>query len=82
VLLSYGNRVLPKGVDVRFSDDEGKTWSDPFRVVAFEEAGGYPASVQLPDGRVLTAYYARRIAGHDQYHMGVVVWDPAATRRR
>lgn len=81
LLLSYGNRVVPKGVDVRFSDDHGLTWSDPFRVVEFEDDGGYPSSVQLPDGRVLTAYYARRIAGHDRYHMGVVVWDPQTTRR-
>jgi len=80
VLLSYGNRLDPKGVDVRFSDDEGQTWSEPFRVVDFQSDGGYPSSVQLPDGRVLTAYYARRIANHDRYHMGVVVWDPATTR--
>ena len=82
VLLSFGNRVTPKGVDVRFSDDQGQTWGAPFRVVDFEDDGGYPSSVQLPDGRVLTAYYARRIAGHDRYHMGVVVWDPTSTRRR
>ena len=81
LLLSYGNRVTPKGVDVRFSDDEGQTWSKPFRVLDFEQDGGYPSSVQLPDGRVLTAYYARRIAGHDRYHMGVVVWDPVTTRK-
>ncbi len=80
VLLSNGNRLVPKGVDVRFSDDEGATWSDPFRVVDFQGDGGYPSSVQLPDGRVLTAYYARQIAGHNRYHMGVVVWDPAAAR--
>jgi Neuraminidase (sialidase) len=82
VLLSYGNRVVPRGVDVRFSDDQGQTWSEPFRVVDFENDGGYPSSIQRPDGRVLTAYYARRIAGHDRYHMGVVVWDPVMTRRR
>ena len=82
VLLSYGNRLSPKGVDVRFSDDEGMTWSKPLRAVDFQGDGGYPSSVQLPDGQVLTAYYARRVAGHDQYHMGVVVWDPATTGDR
>ena len=79
LLLSYGNRLDPKGVDVRLSDDEGKSWSKPLRVADFLLDGGYPSSVQLPDGRVLTAYYARRIKGHDRYHMGVVVWDPAKT---
>ena len=77
VLLTYGNRLVPKGVDARFSDDEGASWSEPLRVVDFQSDGGYPSSVQLPDGRVLTAYYARRVEGHDRYHMGVVLWDPA-----
>lgn len=80
ILLSYGNRQDPKGVDVRFSDDEGKSWSEPFRVLSFEGDGGYPSSVQLPDGRIVTAYYAKRIPGFNRYHMGVVIWDPEKTR--
>lgn len=80
LLLSYGNRVDPKGVDVRFSDDEGKTWSEPLRVADFLGDGGYPSSVQLPDGQVLTAFYASRTASHPRYHMGVVVWDPRTSK--
>ena len=80
VLLTYGNRVPPKGIDVRVSDDEGASWGEPLRVADFQDDGGYPSSAQLPDGRVLTAYYARRVEGHDRYHMGVVVWDPAAAQ--
>jgi len=79
LLLSYGNRQEPKGVDIRVSRDEGQTWSQPFRVVDFIGDGGYPSSVQLVDGRILTAYYARRVQSHDRYHMGAVVWDPTAT---
>ena len=83
LLASYGNRTPnDKGVDVRFSNDEGKTWSKPGRVVDFEGDGGYPSSVQLPDGQVLTAYYARKIEGHDRYHMGVVIWDPEKSARQ
>jgi len=82
VLLTYGNRLVPKGVDVRFSDDEGTTWSKPFRVVDFQGDGGYPSSVQLPNGQMLTAYYAQRIEDHKRYHMGVVLWDPATTKAR
>jgi hypothetical protein len=82
VLLTYGNRLKPKGVDVRFSDDEGKSWSDPFRVADFQGDGGYPSSVLLPDGQVLTAYYAQSIAGYSGYHMGVVVWDPKVTKSK
>jgi hypothetical protein len=75
LLLSYGNRVDPKGVDVRFSSDEGQTWSEPLRVADFQGDGGYPSSVQLPDGQVLTAFYASRTAQHPRYHMGVCLWD-------
>ncbi len=70
LLVTYGNRTSPGGVDVRFSSDEGLTWSDPLRVVACEGDRGYPSSVQLPDGQVLTAYYAQRIEGHDRNWFG------------
>ena len=77
LLLSYGNRTRDdKGVDVRMSDDEGQTWSEPHRVCDFQGDGGYPSSVQLSTGEVLTAYYASAIAGHSGYHMGVAIWDP------
>ena len=82
VLLSYGNRQDPKGVDVRLSRDAGKTWSHACRAADFMADGGYPSSVELADGTVLTAYYARRLEGHDRYHMGTVVWDPGATFAR
>lgn len=78
LLVSYGNRAEPKGVDVRLSDDEGRTWSEPLRVADFQGDGGYPSSVQLPDGQVLTAFYAQRTPGHPRYHMGVVRWAPPA----
>jgi len=78
LVLSSGNRTADdRRVEVRFSADEGQTWGEPIRVVDFEGDGGYPSSVQRDDGRVLTAYYASKIAGHARYHMGVVVWDPA-----
>jgi hypothetical protein len=80
LMLSYGNRTADRGVDVRLSGDEGKTWSHPIRVVDFQQDGGYPSSVQLPDGQILTAYYARKTTYHDGYHMGVVIWAPARTR--
>jgi len=78
VLLSYGDRTGTKhGVEVRTTSDEGKTWSEPVRLLDWWGDGGYPSSVQLPDGQILTAYYAAKIEGHDRYHMGVVVWDPS-----
>ncbi len=77
LLLSYGNRNdNPKGVDVRVSGDEGATWSEPWRVMNWTGDGGYPSTVQLPDGNLLTAYYAQQIEGYANYHMGVVIWTP------
>lgn len=81
LLLSYGHRNRPSGVDVLFSDDEGRTWSTPYRILDANWGDfGYPSSVQLKDGRILTAYYAKGIPGHSGYHMGIVCWDPVATR--
>ena len=75
VLLSNGNRTPgDKGVDVRLSNDEGKTWSDPLRVVDFEGDGGYPSSVQRADGQIVTAYYTSKTKTHQRYHMGAVIW--------
>ncbi|MCH2200935.1 MAG: glycoside hydrolase [Fuerstiella sp.] len=82
LLVSYGNRNVPRGIDVRFGNNEGTTWSESFRVLDCGGDIGYPGSLQLPDGQVLTAYYAQRIVGHDRYHMGVVVWDPERTQTR
>ncbi len=83
VLLSYGDRTgTVHGVEVRTTIDEGKTWSESVRLFDWWGDGGYPSSVELPDGRVLTAYYAQRIEGHDGYHMGVVAWDPTAATVR
>jgi len=79
ILLSYGNRTANRGVDVRVSRDEGKTWSEPWRVVDWQGDGGYPSSVQLPGGEIVTAYYAAKIEGHPAYHMGAVLWDPATS---
>jgi len=81
LLLCAGRRVKgDEAVIAKLSRDGGQTWSPSARLVRFYGFdGGYPSSVQLSDGRVLTAYYAQKTDDHDGYHMGVVIWDPAAT---
>ncbi len=81
LLLSHGNRIKgSERVDLRVSDDGGKSWSQPARLVDFITFdGGYPSSVQRPDGQIVTAYYAKKTEYHDGYHMGVVIWDPVKT---
>ena len=85
VLLTYGVRLRGMlGVCAMISRDEGVSWDHP-RVLFSTEVyksdtspqgvdGGYPSSLQLADGTILTAYYCQRIPMHQRYHMGVVLW--------
>ena len=79
VLLTHGVRLRGYyGVGARLSDDRGKTWCAPARLLDFGDAwdGGYPSTVELADGTLVTAYYASRIPAHRRYHMGVILWRP------
>ena len=61
VLCAYGYRREPFGVRACLSDDEGETWDIENEIVIRDDGLhrdlGYPASVELGDGRVLTVYY-------------------------
>lgn len=60
VLVTYGHRRPPYGQRAALSTD-GITWQKDQEIVLRADAPnkdlGYPASVQLRDGRVLTVYY-------------------------
>ncbi len=77
ILATYGSR-LPclRGVLGRVSEDGGVNWCHPFVVVAGlgEKDLGYPSSVQVPGGDIVTAYYTNCAPWHQRYHMGVVRW--------
>lgn len=81
VLLTYGirNRGL-YGVGARLSEDDGLTWGAPRVLAALEGStdGGYPSTVQVEGGTLVTAYYSNGIPWHQRYHMGVVRWRPDA----
>ncbi len=77
LLLSYGNRAAAGqyGVLARLSADDGKSWSEPIRLIhSFDRDCGYPSSVQRPDGQIVTAYYSKSVEGHNRYHMGIAIW--------
>ena len=85
ILLTYGVRLRGMlGVYASISRDEGITWDDPrvlFNTAAYRSDtsskgtdGGYPSSVELADGTILTAYYCQHIPMHQRYHLGVVLW--------
>lgn len=61
LLLTFGERNAPRGAVAMLSHDEGKTWDPTTRMVLADDAPlfdcGYPSSVQLPDGGIVTVYY-------------------------
>ena len=59
LLMTYGHRRLPFGNQARLSDDGGKTWSEPIIVSGDGPGGdlGYPSTVELADGSLLTVWY-------------------------
>ncbi len=59
LLMSYGHRRAPLGNQARVSEDHGRTWSEPLLLSADGTSGdlGYPSTVQLTDGSLLTVWY-------------------------
>ena len=62
ILLCYGDRRAPFfGAQAMISRDDGRTWDRENRFQLVWDAPntdcGYPNSVELPDGRIFTAYY-------------------------
>ncbi|MBN1138077.1 MAG: exo-alpha-sialidase [Anaerolineae bacterium] len=65
LLLSYGYRHPPFGQRACLSDDGGQTWHGfILRDDAPNADLGYPASVELGDGSILTVYYQVQEPGH------------------
>ena len=67
ILLSYGYRHEPFGQRACLSADGGKTWDYEHEIILRDDAPsgdlGYPASVQLKDGTIVTVYYQQRVQG-------------------
>ena len=57
----YGYRLPPYGQRAMLSDDGGATWAYDYilRDDGHSEDLGYPASVELDDGSLLTVYYQK-----------------------
>jgi len=59
LLMTYGYRRPPYGNQARVSEDHGRTWSEPI-ILSDDGVGsdlGYPSTVQLSDGSLLTVWY-------------------------
>lgn len=75
-LMTFGYRFANAcGVMVSVSKDDGRTWNEPNVIVRYGALdSGYPSSVQLEDGTVVTAFYSKGNPYHTRYHVGVVRW--------
>ena len=61
LLMSYGYRRSPFGIQVRLSEDFGESWSKSLTIASDGVGGdlGYPSTVELSGGRLLTVWYER-----------------------
>ena len=57
----YGYREAPYGIKMMYSTDKGETWSvgHDIHVNGISHDLGYPASVELANGDILTVFYAK-----------------------
>lgn len=65
LLMSYGHRRSPFGNQARVSPDHGRTWSGPLTISSDGAGGdlGYPSTVELADGSLLTLWYEKPRGG-------------------
>ncbi len=74
LVLTCGNR-RDGSIEARLSSDDGKFWSDPRSLFTTGPGDiGYPSTVQLLDGKLVTVFYAHKSPLHDGYHMGAIGW--------
>lgn len=63
LIMAYSYRLPPTGSRAMISYDGGKTWSDEITLCLADNSGigdlGYPSTVELSDGTLITAYYQR-----------------------
>lgn len=78
ILLTYGCRFKPFSFTcVQYSSTQGLTWDCPQVLGMYESCdGGYPSSMQNPDGSICTVYYVQAAHYHTHYHIASVVWRP------
>ena len=60
LISAYGYRSMPYGIKVMISLDNGESWEKEHRLYTSDISSdlGYPATVELNDGTLLTVFYA------------------------
>lgn len=64
LICTFGRREPPYGERAVVSYDGGKTWTDEYVLDGSPKDSdlGYPSSVELPDGSIMTAYYQKYVS--------------------
>lgn len=62
LISAFSRRILPHGIRVIFSKDGGETWSKEYSLYDnyCTDDLGYPSTVEIDDGSLLTVFYARK----------------------
>ena len=61
LISTFSHRSKPYGIWAIFSDDNGETWSDESVIFEGKDTDdlGYPSTIELSDGEMLTVFYTR-----------------------
>lgn len=75
LLMTYGYRRAPMGNLARVSEDRGRTWAEPI-VISDDGNGdlGYPSTVEMPDGELLTLWYEAKRPGAPMSVLRLARW--------
>lgn len=75
IICSYARREKPYAEQVIISCDEGKSWSKPIDldVCAESDDMGYPSSVELNDGSIMTVFYQHDKQGENN-SIQYIIW--------
>jgi len=59
LLMSYGHRRSPLGIQARMSRDKGVTWTDAISITNDAKSSdlGYPSTIECEDGTMVTIWY-------------------------
>ncbi len=82
ILCTYANYHLPFGIVAVLSSDNGKTWDKQHPIqlaIAADMWTGWPTSLQLPDGSIITSY-AR--SAYLEHTAGMPLTDPNFSSNR
>jgi sialidase-1 len=76
LLMTYGHRRAPLGNQARVSADNGRTWSEALMISTDGTSWdlGYPSTVELNDGFLLTVWYESMNKGADKAVIRQAQW--------